>query len=64
MIARESARRLALLGGSEPDAQYGPRRQFEDKMILVDTSIWVDHIRAHDVILHDVLMAGKVLTHP
>lgn len=33
-------------------------------MILVDTSIWIDHIRAQDVILHDMLMAGKVLTHP
>ncbi len=30
LIARESARRLALLGGSEPDAQYIPRRQFEE----------------------------------
>jgi Arc/MetJ family transcription regulator len=27
LIARESARRLALLGGSEPDAQYIPRRR-------------------------------------
>jgi hypothetical protein len=27
LIARESARRLILLGGSEPDAQYIPRRR-------------------------------------
>ena len=33
-------------------------------MILVDTSIWIDHIRAGDVILNDLLMAGKVLIHP
>lgn len=29
LIARESARRLALLGGSEPDLQQVPRRQSE-----------------------------------
>ena len=27
LIARESAKRLALLGGSQPDAQAGPRRR-------------------------------------
>ena len=27
LIQRESARRLALLGGSDPEAQYVPRRQ-------------------------------------
>ena len=27
LIQRESARRLALLGGSEPDAKYIPRRR-------------------------------------
>jgi Arc/MetJ family transcription regulator len=27
LIARESSRRLALLGGSEPDLQYIPRRR-------------------------------------
>ena len=29
LVARESARRLALLGGSEPDAKYIPRRRFK-----------------------------------
>ena len=29
LIQRESARRLALLGGSEPEAQQVPRRQSE-----------------------------------
>ena len=29
LIQRESARRLALLGGSDPEAQYVPRRQSE-----------------------------------
>ena len=27
LIQRESARRLALLGGSDPEAQYVPRRK-------------------------------------
>ena len=29
LIAWESARRLALLGGSDPHAQAAPRRRFE-----------------------------------
>lgn len=28
LIARESARRLALLGGTEPDLKAAPRRRF------------------------------------
>ena len=28
LIAREAARRLALLGGSDPDAAAAPRRRF------------------------------------
>lgn len=31
LVARESARRLARLGGSEPDAQFVPRRRPEAK---------------------------------
>jgi Arc/MetJ family transcription regulator len=30
LIERESARRLARLGGSEPDLAYAPRRRPED----------------------------------
>ena len=33
-------------------------------MILVDTSIWVDHLRAGNAILAALLSAGRVLTHP
>jgi Arc/MetJ family transcription regulator len=29
LIARESARRLILLGGTDPDAKAAPRRRFE-----------------------------------
>lgn len=33
-------------------------------MILVDTSIWVDHLRAGDATLAGLLEAGRVLAHP
>lgn len=33
-------------------------------MILVDTSVWVDHLRAADERLADLLMADQVLAHP
>jgi predicted nucleic acid-binding protein len=33
-------------------------------MILVDTSVWVDHLRAGDKTLAGLLDAGQVLAHP
>ena len=33
-------------------------------MILVDSSVWVDHLRAGDPALADLLSAGQVLAHP
>jgi predicted nucleic acid-binding protein len=33
-------------------------------MILVDSSVWVDHLRAGDKALASLLDAGMVLTHP
>lgn len=33
-------------------------------MILVDTSIWIDHLRSGDAALSLCLEAGSVLTHP
>ena len=33
-------------------------------MILVDTSVWVDHLRAGDDDLAELLDAGSVLVHP
>jgi hypothetical protein len=33
-------------------------------MILVDTSIWVDHLRANDGMLAGLLETGLVLMHP
>lgn len=33
-------------------------------MILVDTSVWVDHFRHTAGLLQDLLSSGQVLTHP
>lgn len=33
-------------------------------MILVDTSVWVDHLRNGDEVLARLLDAGRVLVHP
>ena len=33
-------------------------------MILVDTSVWIDHLRAGEAALAERLKAGQVLTHP
>jgi predicted nucleic acid-binding protein len=33
-------------------------------MILVDTSVWIDHLRASDEQLTHLLVAGQVLVHP
>ncbi|ARP80871.1 VapC toxin family PIN domain ribonuclease [Bordetella genomosp. 8] len=33
-------------------------------MILVDTSVWIDHINAADPVLVDLLTNGLVLAHP
>jgi predicted nucleic acid-binding protein len=33
-------------------------------MILVDTSVWIDHIRRRDEVLETLLEQGSVLAHP
>ena len=33
-------------------------------MILVDTSIWIDHFRSGNARLHELLHEGEVATHP
>lgn len=33
-------------------------------MILVDTSVWIDHLRASDETLAQLLRQGQVLAHP
>ncbi len=34
------------------------------RSVLVDTSVWVDHLRRHDAPLAALLSAGEVITHP
>ena len=34
------------------------------RLILVDTSIWIDHLRADNSALKGLLDAGRVLMHP
>lgn len=33
-------------------------------MILVDTSVWIDHLRKGDAVLQRLLEKGRVLSHP
>jgi predicted nucleic acid-binding protein len=33
-------------------------------VILVDTSVWIDHLRGGDAVLAGLLEAGQVLVHP
>lgn len=33
-------------------------------MILVDTSVWIDHLRSKESLLSNVLEGGEVMTHP
>jgi hypothetical protein len=33
-------------------------------MVLVDTSVWVGHLRGHDTALAELLEAGEVVCHP
>lgn len=33
-------------------------------MILVDTSVWIDHLRKSERKLHDLLLNDEVVTHP
>jgi predicted nucleic acid-binding protein len=33
-------------------------------MILVDTSVWIDHLRRENAILTELLNQGRILTHP
>jgi predicted nucleic acid-binding protein len=33
-------------------------------MILVDSSVWIDHLRRSDTALSDLLTGGQVMSHP
>ena len=47
LIAKESARRLANLGGTEKHLRGDSETAAsQERMILVDTSVWIEHLRA------------------
>jgi predicted nucleic acid-binding protein len=56
LVRNEAARRLASLGGSDP--AQGAR------VILVDTSVWIDHLRSPELKLQKMLLNDEVVTHP
>ena len=58
LIERESARRLARLGGSEPEHQGPAEAAAGGRLILVDTSIWIDHLRADNSTLKSCSTPG------
>jgi len=63
LIERESARRLARLGGSEPQLQSMLRRRSAKArlpMVLVDTSIWIDHFRKGEPSLVRLLQQNQL----
>ena len=55
LIERESARRLARLGGSEPEIEVCASATAGARLILVDTSVWIDHLRAGSDLLAKLL---------
>ena len=63
LIERESARRLAQLGGSASRSR-GNSATADPCVILVDTSVWVDHLRTGNPKLAALLHNGQVLAHP
>lgn len=40
------------------------RRGAGEKVVLVDTSVWIDHLRKSEVKLQDLLLNEEVVTHP
>jgi predicted nucleic acid-binding protein len=40
------------------------RRSAWQRVILADTSVWIDHLRARNAPLADLLGAGMILMHP
>ena len=60
LIERESARRLAKLGATEPDMQKASAPQIWPLMILVDTYVWNDHLRSGSHLLATLLHDAAV----
>ena len=63
LVARKSAQRLASLGGTEKHARAVPSPEIQI-VILVDTSVWINHLRTHSKLLTQLLDLEQVLVHP
>jgi predicted nucleic acid-binding protein len=48
----------------EATRRLKPRRGAGWRVILVDTSVWIDHLRSPDVKLQELLQNDEVVTHP
>ena len=64
LVQREAARRLARLGGTDPEATATASSSMAGRVILVDSSVWIDHFRENDAILLEMLEEGIVSCHP
>ena len=61
LVERESARRLAKSGGVKPG--FGPFPAAVLPMILIDTSVWIEHLRQGDKTLARLLNNNQGLIH-
>ena len=64
LIERESARRLARLGGNRAEVESHHPATIRTRMILVDTSVWIDHLRSGDGGLTSLLNDNQAMIHP
>ena len=64
LIQREAARRLARLGGIATRSETCAPTPIEGGVILVDSSVWVDHLHRADEMLTRSARSGQVMTHP
>ena len=64
LIERESARRLASLGGTMPEVEEYSTPQGAAELILADTSIWIDHLRSGNKEMRKHLDQGQIVIHP
>src|SRR6202050_3622494 len=64
LIERESARRLASLGGRVASLEEYSAPQGAAALILADTSVWIDHLRSGNKALQKLLEQGQVVIHP
>ena len=64
LIEKESARRLAKLGGTKKKLALLPTPPNHRAVILVDSSVWVDHLRHTELEPVRLLDDGEVMIHP